>query len=87
MDYLKNAIEDIPREETIEIERSGFTIMGNKETHELISRDLSHEPPLSSHMLSCINGRDAFSFNFFSFGLDNPDKEGFLMMYKTLKFE
>ena len=48
MEYLKNAIEDIPREDS--------------------------------------NDRDAYSFNFFGFGEDNPDKEGFMMMYRTLEF-
>ena len=70
MEYLKNAIEDI----------------GNKETHELIAKDTSHEPPLNTHSLSTINDRDAYSFNFFGFGEDNPDKEGFMMMYRTLEF-
>lgn len=86
-DYLKNAIEDIPREESLIVEKSHLTLIGNKETHELIAHDRSHEPPLKTHSLSTISGRDAFSFNFFSFGLDNPDEEEFLMIYKTLKFE
>ena len=69
------------------MEDSHLAIIGNKETHELIGRDNSHEPPLSTHSLSTINGRDAFTFNFFGFGENNPDKEGFLMMYNTLEFE
>jgi hypothetical protein len=87
LEYLKNAIEDIPREESLIVEDSHLAIIGNKETHELIGRDNSHEPPLSTHSLSTINGRDAFTFNFFGFGENNPDKEGFLMMYNTLEFE
>ncbi|AMK14936.1 hypothetical protein [Methanobrevibacter olleyae] len=87
LDYLKNAIEDIPREESLIVEKSHLTLIGNKETHELIAHDRSHEPPLKTHSLSTISDRDAFSFNFFSFGLDNPDEEEFLMIYKTLKFE
>lgn len=87
LEYLKNAIEDIPREDSLTVEDSHLTIMGNKETHELIARDSSHDPILNTHSLSTINGRDAFSFNFLGFGENNPDKDGFLMMYKTLNFE
>ena len=87
LEYLKNAIEDIPREETLKIEQSGLTILGNKETHELIANDESHEPPLKTHSLATINNRDAYVLNFFGFGKDNPDEDGFIFMYKTLKFE
>ena len=87
MEYLKNAIEDIPREESLVVEDSHLTIIGNKETHELIACDSSHDPILNTHSLSTINDRDAFSFNFFGFGKDNPDKDGFLVMYKTLEFK
>ena len=50
--------------------------------------DLMCTSPGALHLrtLSTINDRDAFSFNFFGFGENNPDKEGFLMMYKTLEF-
>ena len=87
LEYLKNAIEDIPREDSLKILSSGLTILANKETHELISHDTSHEPPLNTHSLATIHNRDAYVFNYFGFGLDNPDKEGFLFMYKTLKFK
>lgn len=87
LEYLKNAIEDIPREDSLIVENSHLTIMGNKETHELIASDSSHDPLLNTHSLSTINNTDAFSFNFFGFGEENPDKEGFLMMYKTLEFK
>ena len=87
LEYLKSAIEDIPREESLIVEDSHLTIMGNKETHELIAKDKSHNPILNTHSLSTINNRDAFSFNFLSFGEDTPDKDGFLMMYKTLEFK
>ena len=66
MEYLKNAIEDIPREDSLIVEDSHL--------------------PLNTHSLSTINDRDAYSFNFFGFGEDNPDKEGFMMMYRTLEF-
>ena len=55
MEYLKNAIEDIPREDSLIVEDSHLTIIGNKETHELIAKDTSHEPPLNTHSLSTIN--------------------------------
>ena len=87
LEYLKNGIEDIPREESLEVMDSHLTIIGNKETHELIARDASHDPVLNTHSLSTIHNRDAFSFNFMGFGEGNPDKEGFIRMYETLKFE
>ena len=87
LEYLKNAIEDIPREESLKLESSGLTILGNKETHELIANDSSHDPSLRTHSLATIDGRDAYVLNFFGFGEDNPDEEGFLFMYKTLKFK
>ncbi|MBQ2962619.1 hypothetical protein [Methanobrevibacter sp.] len=87
MDYLKSAIEDIPRESSLIVEDSHLTIIGNKETHELIAKDTSHNPILNTHSLSTINNRDAFSFNFLAFGEDTPDKDGFMMMYKTLEFK
>ena len=87
LEYLKSAIEDIPREDTLKIEQSGLTILGNKETHELIAKDESHDPQLKTHSLATINNRDAYVLNFFGFGQENPDEEGFLFMYKTLKFE
>ena len=87
LEYLKNAIEDIPREDSLKVQSSTLNLFGNKETHELIANDESHEPPLMTHSLATINNRDAYVFNFFGFGLDNPDEEGFLFMYKTLKFD
>lgn len=87
LEYLKNAIEDIPREESLKVISSNLTILANKETHELIAEDTSHEPPLRTHSLTTIHNRDAYGFNFMGFGLDNPDEDGFLFMYRTLKFE
>lgn len=87
LEYLKAAIEDIPRAETLECIKSGFTIIGNKESYELISIDESHEPPLKTRSIACIGGRDAYVFNFMSFGLENPDEEAFLNIYKTLEFK
>lgn len=87
LEYLKNAIEDIPREDSLEIKSSQLTIIGNKETHELIARDSSHDPILNTHSLSTIHNRDAFTFNFFGFGEDNPDNDGFLIMYRSLSFK
>ena len=87
MEYLKNAIEDIPKEDSLNVIRSELNLFGNKETHELIANDSSHEPPLKTHSLATISNRDAYVFNFFGFGLDNPDEEGFLFMYRTLEFE
>ena len=87
MEYLKRAIEDIPKEPSLKILSSNLTIMGNKETHELKAEDTSHNPILNTHSLATIHNHDAYVFNFFGFGWDNPDKEGFLFMYKTLEFE
>lgn len=87
MEYLKKAIEDIPKNDSLKLMESHLTIMANKETHELIANDTSHEPSLKTHSLGTIHNRDAFVFNFFGFGLDNPDEDGFIYMYESLEFE
>lgn len=86
LNYLKLAIEDIPREDSLKIQGSDLTILANKDTHELIAIDESHDPSLKTHSLACINGRDAYVFNFMSFGLNNPDENDFLFMYESLNF-
>lgn len=87
LEYLKSAIEDIPRVETLKCVKSDFIIIGNKESYELIAIDESHEPPLKTRSIACIGGRDAYVFNFMSFGLENPDEEAFLNIYRTLEFK
>ena len=87
LEYLKAAIDDIPRADTLNIVKSGFTIIGNKESYELIAIDETHEPPLKTISISCINGRDIYTFDFMSFGLENPDETAFLNLYKTLEFK
>lgn len=87
LEYLKAAIDDIPRAETLVTVKSGLTIIGNKESYELVAIDETHEPPLKTISLACIGGRDAYVFNFMTFGLDNPDEVAFLNLYKTLEFK
>jgi|GEM_PF-3594157 len=85
--YLKSAIEDIPRADSLKIDKSDYTLIGDKETHELISYDNTHNPPLKTHSLATISGRDAFIFNFFTFGKDNlQDCEDFFNIYESLSF-
>lgn len=87
LEYLKAAIDDIPRADSLGIIKADFTIVGNKESYELIAIDESHEPPLKTISLACIGGRDAYVFNFMSFGLENLDEVAFLNLYKTLEFK
>lgn len=87
LEYLKAAIDDIPRADSLDTIKADFTIVGNKESYELIAIDESHEPPLKTISLACIGGRDAYVFNFMSFGLENPDEVAFLNLYKTLEFK
>lgn len=87
LEYLKAAIDDIPREDTLVTIKSGFNIIGNKESYELVARDETHNPSLKTVSIACIGGRDAYVFNFLSFGLDNQDYNSFLNLYKTLEFK
>lgn len=86
LDYLKSAIEDIPRSKSLCVQKSHLISIGNQKTHELIAIDETHDPILKTHSLSCIHDNDIFTFNFMGFGENNPDEKSFLGIYKTLGF-
>jgi hypothetical protein len=87
LNYLKSAVETIPRSETLRIIDSRLTSIKNFDVHEFQAVDMTQEPPLKTRSIGLIHNKDAYLFDYFTFGLNNPEDNDLDEIIKSLTFE
>jgi hypothetical protein len=87
LNYLKSAVEVIPRSETLKMVDSRLTTLNDFRVHEFEAVDVTQEPPLKTKSIGLIHDGDAYIFNYFTFGLNNPEDYEFIEIIGTLNFK
>ncbi len=87
LNYIKSAVETIPRSDTLKTLDSHITIINNIHVHEFQAIDVTQNPPLKTRSIGLIHNDDAYIFDYFTFGLNNPEDNDLNKIFTSLNFK